>query len=101
MNTVIANKLSQIIESKESKENNVFKPNRQFFKDVEIGQKRFWQLVRNEKNLTILEMKRLSTYFGVHILELHDFTIKYLSNKSTELEGDRFDYLDRLKLVKG
>ncbi|WP_338814992.1 hypothetical protein V9L05_07575 [Bernardetia sp. Wsw4-3y2] len=92
MNTIIANKLSQIIESKESKENNVFKPNRQFFKDVEIGQKRFWQLVRNEKNLTILEMKRLASYFGVHILELHDFTLKYLSEDNPISQKNKLDY---------
>ena len=82
MSTILSNNLSQIIQSKEHKESILFKPNRQFFKDLGIGQKRFWQLVRNEKNLTLLETKRLSEYFGVHILELHDFTIPFLSRLS-------------------
>ena len=79
MNTILSNNLSQIIKIKESKENNDFKPNRQFFKDVGIGQKRFWQLVRNEKSLLFDEMQSLSKYFSVHILELHEDTMKYMS----------------------
>jgi Mg2+ and Co2+ transporter CorA len=99
MNTILSNTLSQIIQIKENKENNDFKPNRQFFKDVGIGQKRFWQLVRNEKNLTSIEIKRLAEYFGVHILELHDFTMKYMS-EPTKLKRERDDLYKRLGLVK-
>lgn len=99
MNTILSNTLSQIIKIKEGKENIPFKPNRQFFKDVCIGQKRFWQLVRNEKNLTSIEIKQLAEYFGVHVLELHDFTMKYLT-QPTKLKRDRDDLYERLGLIK-
>lgn len=99
MNTILSNNLSQIIEIKEDTENVAFKPNRKFFKDMGIGQKRFWQLVRNEKNLTSLEIQRLAEYFKVHILELHDFTMKYLPEGITKLKREREDLYNRLGLV--
>ena len=41
------NRLSSIIKIQEEQTCVPFKPRRSFFKSVGIGQKRFWQLVRN------------------------------------------------------
>ena len=100
MKMTLANNLSEIIKVKENKENIPFKPNRQFFKDIGIGQKRFWQLVRNEKNLTLLEIKRLAEYFGVHIWELHDFTMKYIPKGIAKIKQEKDEFYNSLGLVK-
>ncbi len=72
------NRLSEIIQSFEVDKNLPFKPNRNFFNNISIGQRRFHQLIRNEKALQFDEMQRLSDYFSVNILELHESTMKYL-----------------------
>ncbi len=100
MNTILSNNLSKIIKIKEGEENVSFKPSRQFYKEIEIGQKRFWQLVRNEKNLTLLEIKRLSEYFGVHIWELHDFTMKYIPKGIAKIKQEKDEFYNSLGLVK-
>lgn len=56
--------VKQIIESKES-EFFKFKPTRDFYKMVGIGQKRWGKIIRDEVPLTIPEMLALSKYFGV------------------------------------
>ena len=100
MNLILSNNLSEIIKRKESRDRSDFKPNRTFFKDIGIGQKRFWQLVRNEKNLTLLEAKRLAEFFNVHVLELHDFTKKFLSKNKELSEEEEANYVERLGLSK-
>lgn len=42
-----------------------FRPTREFFKRVEIGQKRFWQLYRGEKNITETEYRALAREWKV------------------------------------
>ncbi len=69
------NRLQVIIETYEKKKLHPFKPTREFFKSIEIGHRRFYQLVRNEVSLTFSEMQRLSEYFNVGIWELHDSTM--------------------------
>lgn len=82
--TAISNRLEAIISDYESNLNFTFKPTRKFFKDIGIGHRRFYQLVRNEVSPTFEEMCALANYFGVHIWELHEKTIKLLSNQSTQ-----------------
>jgi hypothetical protein len=43
-----------------------FRPTREFFKRVEIGQKRFWQLYRGEKNITETEYRALAREWKLH-----------------------------------
>lgn len=72
------NRLQTIVQAYEQDRKTPFKPNRAFFSHIGIGSRRFYQLIRNEKSLMIDEMQRLADYFNVHILELHDTTIKFL-----------------------
>ena len=72
------NRLKEIIEHYEKDRKTEFKPNRSFYSHIKIGSRRFHQLIRNEKSLMFDEMQRLSDYFDVHILELHESTKKYL-----------------------
>ena len=48
-----------------------FTPNRQFFQQIGIGQRRFWQIVRGDGNsATIAELQKVGKYFGVDWKEL-------------------------------
>ncbi len=95
------NRLNDIIAAYEEKQNISFKPTRKFFKQLKIGHRRFYQLIRNEKPMQFDEMQSLSEYFKINILELHEDTIKYLSDEYAPLkEKTRFGYLERLGLVK-
>jgi len=76
------NRLRLIIETHELVRKTPFKPTHEFYKFIEIGKRRFYQLIRNEKPLQFDEMQRLSDYFGVHILELHECTIPFLNPKT-------------------
>jgi len=42
-----------------------FKPTRDFYKKVGIGQKRFGMLLKNETSATIDELENLKSYFGL------------------------------------
>lgn len=77
MNTPI-NRLNIVINDYEAEKKTPFKPSHEFCKFIGIGKRRFHQLIRNEKPLMFDEMQRLSEYFDVHILELHECTIKFL-----------------------
>ncbi len=95
----LKNNLEKIISEHERQVQRPFKCSHDFYRFIGIGKRRFWQLVRNEKNLTILEMKRLADYFNVHIWELHDFTKKLLP-KNKELSEEEANYIERLGLSK-
>lgn len=97
---ILKNNLEKIIAEHERKAQRPFKCSHDFYRFIGIGKRRFWQLVRNEKNLTFLEVKRLSEYFGVHFWELHDFTKKYLSDSINTTDNEGNDFYDRLGLVK-
>lgn len=56
--------VKQIIESEES-EFFKFRPTREFYKMVGIGQKRWGQIIRNEVRLTIPEMLALAKFFNI------------------------------------
>lgn len=47
-----------------------FKPDREFYKRVKIGQKRFWQLYRGEKNILECEIKRLATEWKIPLEDI-------------------------------
>ena len=42
-----------------------FTPNPEFYKTIGIKRKRFFQLLRNEKEPTIIELKAIALYFNV------------------------------------
>jgi len=42
-----------------------FKPTREFYKRLGIGQKRFGMLLKNETSPTVTELQSLKDYFGL------------------------------------
>lgn len=72
---------------------NKFKPNRAFFQTICIGQKRFWQLVRNETEMTYGEMNRLAVFFDVAVDELHTNTAVDLKPQNPVVDVPKFDYV--------
>lgn len=54
-----------------------FKPSREFYEAVKIGQKRYWQIYKGKYKLTEEEYLRISTYFGVTLEEA--FEMRQLS----------------------
>ena len=48
----------------------VFRPNREFYAKIGIGQRRFGQLVRGEKPANLDELQSLADYFGVDFKEM-------------------------------
>ena len=73
---LLTNRLEEIIKEKEKTTFTHFKPTRDFFKKVGIGQKRFHQLVRNEVSMTFQEMIHLAAYFDItNVRELHHDTL--------------------------
>lgn len=54
-----------------------FHPNKEFYKAVGIGQRRFWQLYRGEKAVTEKEYQNLALHFGVSLKDA--FEMRQLS----------------------
>jgi hypothetical protein len=77
------NRLSSIIKNQEEQTCVPFKPRRSFFKSVGIGQKRFWQLVRNEQVPNVSEWIILSAFFNIEINNFFicDLTQIYVNEK--------------------
>ena len=63
------NKLATIIKQRETNAFR-FKPNKAFFSEIGISQKRFGQLIRNEKEALPSELKAIADYFKVAITDL-------------------------------
>lgn len=63
------NKIFEVIKSKEN-EGFRFNPTSDFYKKIGIKQKRFGQLMRNERSATIDELKAIGLFFGVELTEL-------------------------------
>ena len=63
------NKIANLIQEKENS-NFKFMPDMNFYKQIEIGRKRWGQLLRNEKSPTLEELQRIANYFNVSITEL-------------------------------
>lgn len=63
------NRLKKFIEGLE-RPNFPFKPQRAFYDTVGIGQKRFWQIMRNDKQPTFDEAESLANYFGIQAKDL-------------------------------
>lgn len=68
-NSVVKNKISFQIKQLEQK-GFKFKPGRKFFIEIGIGQKRWGQLIRNEKPATLKELEKISSYFNIPIYSL-------------------------------
>lgn len=64
------NKVNYFIEEIEKKYLICFKPTRQFYKKIMIGQRRWHQLLRDEVSPTIKELRELSKYFDIPLNEL-------------------------------
>lgn len=54
-----------------------FQPNKTFYHDVGIGQRRFWQLYRGEKTMTEREYLNLALHFNVSLADA--FEMRQLS----------------------
>lgn len=63
------NRINEFIE-KQTNEAIRFAPTKRFYGLVKISQKRFGQLLRNEKEATYGELQRISEYFNVPINDL-------------------------------
>jgi len=59
------NKIHDLINKHEELHKLSFTPSRVFYESIEIGRKRFWQIVRNEKQPTLIELKSIADYFNV------------------------------------
>ncbi|WP_321310630.1 hypothetical protein [Marinifilum fragile] len=62
-------KLKELILSKET---DIFKfqPPKSFYEQININKKRFWQLFRDEKSMTIDELKSIAEYFKINSSDL-------------------------------
>ena len=58
--------LDQRIKEFEDKNQIHFKPRRDFYEKIKIGQKRFQQLRQNKVEINFCEMCRLQNYFQLH-----------------------------------
>lgn len=48
----------------------VFKPSNSWYKEIGIGKKRFWQILREEQSPTIQELETIARHFGLNIQEV-------------------------------
>jgi hypothetical protein len=62
--------LQRQIKAYEAKSLNPFKPSRNFFSNVKIGQKRFWKIVRGDDSLKVSELEVLARYFNCNSTDL-------------------------------
>ena len=58
------NKIESIIKGMET-DILKFKPEKSFYKQINIGQKRFWQILRNEQQPTLDELERIAKALNV------------------------------------
>lgn len=63
------NKIQESIKRKE-KENFPFKPDRQFYRRVNINQKRWGLIIKGQLSPTVDEAKSIAEFFDVKITEL-------------------------------
>ena len=68
-NPIINNKIEGKIKELEVKGFR-FMPGRSFFIEIGIGQKRWGQLIRNDKPATIEELERIAKYFDIPLYSL-------------------------------
>lgn len=62
-------KIREMIKTREN-EKFIFKPDRDFYKKVEINQKRWGQIVRGDVAPTIAELKAIADFFKVDVATL-------------------------------
>lgn len=62
-------RLKELISSKET-DILKFQPPKTFYEHININKKRFWQLYRDEKPMTVKELKSLAEYFNIESSEL-------------------------------
>ena len=63
-------RLAEIIKKLE-RPNFPFKPEKDFYKEIGISQKRFWQIYKDEAdNLQVSELQRLADYYKVALKDL-------------------------------
>lgn len=47
-----------------------FQPPKNFYEQIKINKKRFWQLYRDEKPMTVEEVRAIAEYFKIDTSEL-------------------------------
>ena len=67
------NKIAIYVQELEKKSLGTFKPTRQWYDKMGIGQKRWKLLINNEAEPTAREIKNLANFFGCKIADLYDF----------------------------
>jgi hypothetical protein len=70
MENIVINKIQDLIKTWEAKNKTSFTPSKSFYKDLSIGQKRFWQLAKNEAQPTLNELVTIANHFEVDPKEL-------------------------------
>lgn len=63
-------KIIDLIKKWETNNNIQFSPTKKFYLKIDIRQRRWGQIVRNEKDPTVGELRRISKFFGVNITDL-------------------------------
>lgn len=67
---IMKTRLAEIIKKLE-RPNFPFKPEKDFYKEIGISKKRFWQIYKDEAdNLQVSELQRLADYYKVDLKDL-------------------------------
>jgi hypothetical protein len=75
---IISNRLASIMEDYAKRINvTTFKPSKEFYKMVGIGQIRFWQIHRQQVEMNVGEMQRLAKAFDVSPADFYD-TVEFV-----------------------
>lgn len=72
MKKFVHNRIAQLIKEKEQQEHQGFHfiPDRDFYKAIDIGQKRWGFLLRNEQPATTSELLSIALYFNFKLTEV-------------------------------
>lgn len=67
------NKIGQYFKEWEKRAFGTFKPNRLWFKNIGIGQRRWYLLLNNKLEPTAKELNTLANYFSCKVSDLYEF----------------------------
>lgn len=102
-NKIISNRLANIMEEYAKRINvTTFKPSKEFYKMVGIGQIRFWQIHRQQVEMNVGEMQRLANAFNVSPADFYD-TVQFVKKdeqaKDESLPCAQTDHLTPLSAI--
>lgn len=92
------NKISEII-GKLEKPNFPFRPNKQFYKEIEIGHKRFWAVYKKKSNPSIEEVQKIANYFNFNPNDLIDFNSNAKPHEAHSNSVNNVENPKQIKLV--